>query len=596
MHRGPDDSGLFKEAQVGLCHTRLAVLDLSPQAAQPMVSRSQRYVLCFNGEIYNYRELRQDLRREGVSFHTDGDSEVILALMESGGQEALNRLQGMFAIALYDRRNETLLLIRDRLGIKPLFYQVNRKGVQFASEPKALKTGSASPSSARIGEYLAFRHGAESESLLPEIRTLLPGQALITDGQSVKLKQWWSSRVADTSDPSRTAELVDGAVRKQLVSDVPVGVFLSGGVDSALVTAAAADALPSLDTFTVGFEESGWDESTRSQVVSEACGTKSHVVRLSPSEYVADLGRAIWHLDAPLNHAHSVHLLQLSAFARKRVTVALTGEGGDELFGGYPRYRLARLGFLLNRLPGVASGWLSRARRQWSPRTERLLEAMRRGPLEAAAINSAFLPLEQAANLAGCSDVQSLLRPRLNILEEIAPMTVDPMTRLLALERRTYMVSLLQRMDRMSMAVGLECRVPLMDEILFDHASALPSSKLVTLRDSKIPLREAVGARFGKRYAQLPKSGFGVPVGEWLRNDTAFRRMSTQLIHSDEMNRRSWLDAAEAKRYLKEHREGTADHSEVLWGIINLELWARICVDGEGPELTSNKADWSDAH
>ena len=596
LHRGPDDSGLFQEAQVGLCHTRLAVLDLSPQAAQPMVSRNKRYVLCFNGEIYNYRELRQDLRREGFSFRTEGDSEIILALMESGGQEALYRLQGMFAIALYDRQNETLLLIRDRLGIKPLFYQVNERGVRFASEPKALKAGNDSPSSSRIGEYLAFRHGAESESLLPEVRTLLPGQALVTDGRSVRVKQWWSSSISNTGDPAETAPLVEASVRKQLVSDVPVGVFLSGGVDSALVTAAAADALPSLDTFTVGFEESGWDESARSQVVSEACGTKSHVVRLSPSEYVADLGRAIWHLDSPLNHAHSVHLLQLSAFARQRVTVALTGEGGDELFGGYPRYRLARLGFLLDSVPRFASSWLSRDDRHWSPRTKRLLDAIHSGPVEAAAMNSAFLPVAQAAHLAGCFDVQSLLRPRLKILQEVAPLTADPMTRLLALERRTYMVSLLQRMDRMSMAVGLECRVPLMDETLFDHASALPSSKLVTLRDSKIPLRKAVGARFGKRYAQLPKSGFGVPVGDWLRKDTAFQRMSTQLIHSNEMNRRGWLDASEAKRYLKEHREGNADHSEVLWGIINLELWARICVDGEGPELTSSKADWSDVH
>ena len=589
-HRGPDDSGLFEEARVGLCHTRLAVLDLSPQAAQPMVSRNQRYVLCFNGEIYNYRQLREDLRKDGFSFRTDGDSEVILALMESGGQDALNLLQGMFAFALYDRHNETLLLIRDRLGIKPLFYQANEMGVHFASEPKALKTGNQSPSSSQIGEYLSFRHAAESESLLPEIHTLLPGQALLTDGRALKLTQWWSAKVADTGDASKTAELVDRSVRKQLVSDVPVGVFLSGGVDSALVTSAAADALPSLDTFTVGFEESGWDESSRSRVISEACGTQSHLVRLSPSEYVTDLGRAIWHLDSPLNHAHSVHLLQLSAFARRRVTVALTGEGGDELFGGYPRYRLARLGFLLSQVTGSASGWLPGMGQQWSPRARRLLEAVRRGPVEAAAINSAFLPIDEAADIAGCSEVESLLSARMRILEEAGTLSPDPLIQLLVLERRSYMVSLLQRMDRMSMATGLECRVPLMDEALFEHASTLPSSALVTLRDSKIPLRKAVESRFGRRYARLPKSGFGVPVGQWLREDTPFRRLSTALIHSREMRNRGWVDARRAKRYLKEHCEGAKDHSEMIWGIVNLELWARICLDEEGPDITSREA------
>ncbi|MCH2185139.1 hypothetical protein MK280_04635, partial [Myxococcota bacterium] len=181
-HRGPDDSGLFAEGRVGLCHTRLAVLDVSPEAAQPMVSRSQRYVLCFNGEICNYRALREDLRREGIRFSTAGDSEVILARMESRGQEALKRLKGMFATVLYDRKQQTLLLLRDRRGIKPLFDLIDETGFRFASEPKALKAGNRSPSSSRLGEYVAFRHAAESESLLPEIRTLLPGQALVTDG------------------------------------------------------------------------------------------------------------------------------------------------------------------------------------------------------------------------------------------------------------------------------------------------------------------------------------------------------------------------------------------------------------------------------
>lgn len=589
-HRGPDDSGLLQEGRLGLCHTRLSILDLSPRAKQPMVSASGRYVLCFNGEIYNFRALREELARAGRSFRTEGDSEVILELMETGGLEALDRLWGMFAFALFDRQRDELVLMRDRLGIKPLFYTHGPHGIRFASEPKALiqSGGGTSIPAARIAEYLAFRHATEAESLLPDVRTLLPGQRLVSNGRDVKLESWWQAGVPERGDPERTQRLIDEAVRRQLVADVPVGVFLSGGVDSALVTAAAADAHPQIDTFTVGFKEAGWDESARSKVISDALSTRRHVIELEPDDYVRDLGRAIWHLDSPLNHAHSVHLLQLAAYAREHVTVALTGEGGDELFGGYPRYRLHRLALGLARLPAMALGAAAPVARALGPRWSRVLDAARRGDAGAAAINSAFVPLAEAACLAGCAREEDIIAPRMGILAEGQRRDLDPVTGLLALERRSYMVSLLQRMDRMSMAVGLECRVPLMDEAIFDHASTLAPDDLVSLRDTKIPLRRAVERRFGRQYANLPKSGFGVPVGEWLRGDTAFRRLADGVLRDVRTRERGWVDAGRTLQMLDAHCSGAADHAEPLWGLLNLELWARICLEGEGPEFTAS--------
>jgi asparagine synthase (glutamine-hydrolysing) len=343
-HRGPDDAGSWREGRAGLCHTRLSVLDLSARAHQPMASSSGRCVLSFNGEIYNFRALRSELERAGRSFRSDGDSEVILHLFEESGLDGLDLLEGMFAFALFDRAEDRLILMRDRLGIKPLFWCHGPKGIAFASEPKALPRLAefGAPSAERIAEYIAFRHASEAESLLPGVRTLLPGQRLLSDGRDVELERWWRAPEPGGGDPAKVPETIAQAVRRQLVSDVPVGVFLSGGVDSALVTAAAARALPQVDTFTVGFDEPDWDESQRSRVVSDALQTRPHVLRLEPEDYLADLGRALWHLDAPLNHAHSVHLLRLAAYSREHVTVALTGEGGDELFGGYPRYRLYR--------------------------------------------------------------------------------------------------------------------------------------------------------------------------------------------------------------------------------------------------------------
>lgn len=585
-HRGPDASGTWTEGPAGLCHTRLSILDLSERGRQPMASPSGRWQISYNGEVYNYRALRRELEACGRRFASRSDTEVILHLVEERGIGGLAALEGMFAIALYDRERRALHLVRDRLGIKPLFWCEDSEGVSFASEPKALpqRADAGKPSPARIAEYLAFRHLAGEESLLPDVRTLVPGHRLETDGRSVRIERWWRpGRAPAPAAAEETGAVVSAAVRRQLVSDVPVGVFLSGGIDSAAVAFDAAAALPSLSTFTVGFEEAGWDESARAKMVADALGTKEHTIRLGQAEYVAGLRRAIWHLDAPLNHAHSVHLLALSRFARERITVALTGEGSDELFAGYPRYRIFLLARRLRALSPSLLRSAARRLRGTRPRWARLLEAGAEDAATAAAINSAFVPIDEAARLAGAADESAVLAPRRALYADARARGEGETEALLSLERSTYLVSLLQRMDRMSMAAGLECRVPLLDEGVLAHALALPLRERIDLRTTKKPVRALAERRFGRAYAFAPKSGFGVPHGEWLRSQGPYASLVERLLGDGRAARRGLFDADAALRLLAEHRSGVRDGTEPLWGLANLELWARVCLDGEGP-------------
>ncbi len=307
------------------------------------------------------------------------------------------------------------------------------------------------------------------------------------------------------------------------MSDVPVGMFLSGGIDSAIVAGAANDAMPSISTFTVGFEEQGWDETERAAYISTALRADARVLRLDEAQYAAGLGPAIWHLDAPLNHAHSIHLMALSELARRHITVALTGEGSDELFAGYPRYRLHLLARKLSRVCPRAVGTLARGLRRSRPRWARLLEAAAADASTAAATNAAFMPPDEAARLAGLADPGRALDQRRAIVDEAANAGLGDLDTLLELERRTYLVSLLQRMDRMSMAVGLECRVPLLDERVLDHALGLSVRDRIDLSATKRPMRRVAAERFGHAHAHAPKSGFGVPLGVWLRGEGPVR-------------------------------------------------------------------------
>jgi len=581
LHRGPDDSGIWSDERCGLCHTRLAVLDPSPRGRNPMADREERYWIVYNGEIYNFRELRDELVERGSRFTTGTDTEVLLELFRMEGPAGIHRLEGMFAFALFDRVDGVLHLVRDRLGIKPLFYSENEEGLSFASEPKALprSDGRSSPSPARIAEYLAFRNLAGSESLEPDVHTLPPGHRLETDGRASRVVRWNHARDAGSGED--IGDVLAGAVRRQLVSDVPVGVFLSGGCDSALVCASAAAELPGLDAFTVSFDDPNFDETRRAAHVVAEIGPRWHKVRVPQSDYVDLLETVTWYLDSPLNHAHTPHLLLLSREARKHITVALTGEGADEIFAGYPRYRLHAIARGLAKLPLPAPRWWSRRLRSVAPRVARLLFEAGADEATSAASNAAFVPLGDSARLAGLddADLDAILHVRLEMYREARDAGKDPMESLLELEKRTYLVSLLQRMDRMSMATGLECRVPLLDETLVARARGMSVRERLDVFETKKPIRALAAARFGKGFAHAPKSGFGVPVGAWFRGGGPLADRLAVMLGDGVTRDRGWIDVDLADHWFSEHRDGVRDRSEALWGVLNLELWARVCLD-----------------
>jgi asparagine synthase (glutamine-hydrolysing) len=306
-------------------------------------------------------------------------------------------------------------------------------------------------------------------------------------------------------------------------------------------------------------------------------------VQIDAEQYALDLPSATWHLDAPLNHAHCVHLLALSRFARKHVTVGLTGEGSDEMFAGYPRYRLFSLARQLRPFRSLGLQALGRRLRGRQPRWARLLEASGADVATAAALNPAFVPVDEAARLVGLNDPDRVLAPRRALFEAARQRGLDEIESLLDLERQTYLVALLQRMDRMSMAAGLECRVPFLDERVIEHAISLPAGARLDLRDTKKPVRRVAARRFGRRYANLPKSGFGVPVGDWLRRPGGLGGLLAGYLGDSRTRQRGWIDVALARKLFEAHRSGAGNHTEVLWGILNLELWARVCIDGDRP-------------
>jgi asparagine synthase (glutamine-hydrolysing) len=364
-HRGPDDGGLHIDGPLGLAHRRLSIIDLSSGGHQPMSTDDGRFHIVFNGEIYNHVELRRELESQGVRFKSHSDTEVILRLHAHQGDAAVGKLNGIFAYALWDRQSNRLLLTRDRAGIKPVYYSHNEHGVAFGSEIKSLfKSDIVTPrlNERHVAEYLIFRQVAGPEHLFENVLTLPPGHTLeINRGVAAEPKCYWSARTQPAKFTGSYHEAVDqldktlnAAVARQLMSDVPLGTFCSGGIDSSLTTAIASrHASKKINTFSVGFHEASYDESEYARMAATACNTEHHELRIDEREYAELLPKLIWHHDLPLNFANSVHIFAVSKLARQHVTVVLTGEGADELFGGYPRYYIPRLLEAVQRIPAA---------------------------------------------------------------------------------------------------------------------------------------------------------------------------------------------------------------------------------------------------
>lgn len=584
-HRGPDGTGERLDGGVGLGHLRLSIIDVAT-GAQPLANEDETVWISYNGEVYNYAGLTATLRAAGHSFRTRSDTEALVHAYEEYGSRFMTRLNGMFAFALHDRTRNRVILARDHFGIKPLFYSVTKEGLFFGSEIKAVLAGMETIPSIRfdsLQEYLLFRSVAGRATFFEGVHRLPPGHLAIWEDGRLHVESFWSlpPPVTENCDLGEAAARLEGllsdSVSAQLMSEVPLGAFCSGGLDSGLVTAyAALHSRHRLKTFSVGFEDPRWDETALARQNAERVRTDHHVVVARPATFAGALPRLIWHHDEPLSHPNSVPIYYLSRFAREQVTVALTGEGADELFGGYPRYQIARLGQALDRLPKAARAVALRiVRRLPGHRSRRLSELLPHRGLEGLAFNAQSLPTGQVVRLTG-EVPERAVSERLELAARCHD-PADPIASITRYELLTYLPCLLDRMDRMTMASGLEGRVPFLDVRLAEWALGLPSRHKVRGRRTKVVVRALAEQRLSRDVLRAPKSGFGIPLGDWFRNPS-FAQL-TERVRDPSHPAAPLFERAEVDRILRESGGG-ADRGDALWAIANVYLWVELFRDG----------------
>jgi asparagine synthase (glutamine-hydrolysing) len=593
-HRGPDGLGDLPIAAPGhdvhgwLGHARLKVIDVTESAHQPMASADSSVALTYNGEVYNFRELRRELEARGHRFHSTGDTEVVLHAYEEWGDGFVERLDGMFALAIWDARDGHLLLARDRTGKKPLFYCAQDGRLTFASEIKALLACpwiSAEPEPAHVAEYLTFGYVPNPRTLYRGIVQVPPASLVVysPEGLSAPRRYWdvapSEERGRGRADLGRIAALLDAATRRRMVADVPLCALLSGGIDSSLVVGLMSrSADEPVRTFSVGFaDDASYDERSYARLVAERFETR-HTEFVVRADAVALLDRLLWHHDQPFGDSSAIPTYLVCELARQHVTVVLNGDGGDEVFGGYDRFRGAALA---ERMPRVA-GRLGR-------RAARFL------PVDAG-YHSLRRRVERFTELAGLpardryqSWIAVMNRDMLS--EALGPLGTDPersmaltydrsgqaptLDQIMYANFVTYLPDdLAVKMDRMAMAHSLEARSPFLDTALIEYMATIPAARKIGLRRLKPLLRRSLSDLLPMEIWNRRKHGFGVPVGRWFR-EGELRTLFEDEVLAPDARCAAMLDSAVLRRLWDEHQGGAVEHSIRLWSLLTLERWLR---------------------
>ena len=619
-HRGPDGAGLHLGPGVGLGHRRLSIVDLA-QGQQPMYSHDRRFVIVYNGEVFNHPVLKTELEAAGVRYRSHSDTETVLHLYERLGARAVERMRGMFALAIWDSLERRLFLARDRYGVKPLYYVHRPDGtIIFGSEIKALLPalgGRPELNREALPDFLANHAPSGDATLFAGIMRLTPGHTLTWQDGRISIHKYWDVPVGNSAQApppgsqaeraliSEFRERFTESVRLRLMSDVPLGMFLSGGIDSAAITSAMATLVREpTRTFSVAFSEREANELEYARLVASAYHTEHRETVVSPAEFFAELPRLIWHEDEPIAHPSSVALYFVSRLAARHVKVVLTGEGSDETLAGYNRYRVteynARLGALYGRcVPQFARRGLRRAL-EGMPVTSRLRQRAARTFLMRGA-NLDELYFDNFA-VFGRAAQRELLSSELRA--QLAP--VDPyaayhsalsrvpgrplLAQLLYADVKTYLHELLMKQDQMSMAASIESRVPFLDHPLTEWVAALPQTMKLRGTTTKWILRQAMQGKLPPPILERRKMGFPVPVGPWLRGP--WRPLLGEYVTGARLRARGLFEASAVERLVSEHTSGV-NHAERLWALLTFEIWARIFLDGESPwplELTLRQA------
>jgi asparagine synthase (glutamine-hydrolysing) len=590
VHRGPDDDGIYRDARVGLGMRRLSIIDLSG-GKQPIANEDGTVLTVFNGEIYNFRELRSELEAAGHVFRTHSDTEVIVHGYEEWGDDFVTRLNGMFGIAVYDLRRGRLLLARDHVGIKPLFYAWTPEGLAFGSEIKAVLASGMVERNLDIdalGQFIAWEYCPGEMTLLKQVRKLLPGRLMTVDLASGRheIRRYWRVPAAGADEGRDDAwwlDRVDGALReavqRQLVSDVPLGAFLSGGVDSSLITAAMGKAI----TFSIGFDDPTYNELAHSTSVAQHLGVE-HVTEVIRADAL-DLFEHLMHfMDDPIGDSSIFPTYLVSRLARRHVTVSLSGDGGDELFAGYETYLASGLARRYDGLPRVlrkglvepAVGLLrpTRAKKGLVNKALRFVEGMQHDPAIGHARWRLFLTEQLKHRLFTPGAREAMVSPIGQHIEALFEEAGErsPLDRSLYVDLFSYLPDdILTKVDRMSMAVSLESRVPYLDKEIVELAFQVPERLKIRDGVSKWILKRIAERYLPREAVYRPKEGFSVPLKHWIAG--TYRGLMDELLSESRIRQDGLFEWSEVSRLRAEHLSGRRNHSHQLWAIMMFQAW-----------------------
>lgn len=600
-HRGPDDFGFYHDDWAHLAHRRLSIIDLQG-GHQPMANETGSLWITFNGEIYNHAALRRPLERAGHRYQTRSDTETILHSFEEYGPDCVTRFHGMFAFAIWDSERRRLFCARDRMGIKPFYYSWDGRTFAFASEVKALLEHPAiSPALAEdlLPEMLAFGYTSGDRTLFRGIRKLMPGHWLVLDAASgqVTSEQYWDLPQARTSgetvrDVDRRPLIVETqrrlrqSVESHLMSDVPLGVFLSGGVDSSAIAALAQRAAARrMQTFAVGYGEAPYSELGWARYVSETLGTEHREVTVGMDDFFGTLPRLIWQEDEPIAWPSSVSLYFVSKLAAEHVKVVLTGEGSDELFAGYERYRWQQVNDRYTSIYGAVPERTRRRVRRWIAASSLLTPGLRRKlghtvlgrdlGFESLYLDNFYCAFDPGAG-------------RDPYMQHWNARAGSPLARTLYADQKTYLVELLMKQDQMSMAASLESRVPFLDHALVEFAAGIPDHLKIRGRVQKYVLKAAVRDLLPRDVVHRKKMGFPTPLRQWLMDPRA--EPLYRALRSPDGLIAAYLNLRDVDALIESHRSGRADATDQIWRLVNLQLWGDLFLTGRRERAWSEAA------
>ncbi|MBK7393994.1 MAG: asparagine synthase (glutamine-hydrolyzing) [Chloracidobacterium sp.] len=600
-HRGPDGGGVYVDGNIGLGHRRLSIVDVA-HGAQPMFNGDCTCSIVYNGEVYNHADYRENLIARGYKFQNRSDTETILHLYEAHGRDCVEYLRGMFAFAIWDKRKQELFIARDRFGVKPLYYVHDSDGnLFFASEIKALLTSGAVKPEINFNalpDQFANHGTSGDETLYRGVKRLMPGHTMVWKDGKIDIREFWDLSFEPKHEVRSDAEYIDEwrelfrqSVELRLMADVPLGMFLSGGIDSSAIAAMMSTMVTEpIKTFSVAFNEREANELEYARLVAKKFGTDHHEITITPEQFFEALPNLVWHEDEPIGFIASVPLYFVSKLAQQHVKVVLTGEGADETMAGYGRYAKAlKLLSYGEKYESVTPGFLR--------------DAVRGGV--------ATLPASMSRKLGRTflsreSDIENLFFDNFSVfsksmqkelfaretrerIENKDPYFLqnvlldkcdaeDVLDKLLYADTKTYLHELLMKQDQMSMAASIESRVPFLDHKLVEFTARMPREMKLRGGTTKWILREAMKGILPTEILDRPKMGFPVPIGGWFRGE--FKHIVDEYVLGSRAMGRGIFDAGFVKKLVAEHNAG-ANHDERLWSLVNFEIWQRRCIDGE---------------